>query len=593
MTRAGSPPRSAVRRTGRPGRPDGVRTLVRGVHGRRGHQALARPHHHRGRQHVVRSAHEQSAPPAQRRALRGEVHPVQAAGRPGPAGFLGRHRPHRRRHFRQGHRQPRDRADRAPRPDLQRRHALLGIDRARRPRVAAGRPWRDRGGDAREEPAGRAGDDLPPQGPRAQAQPRHPGPGQASAVTAAGRTPLEGLRVLTVSQFGAGPFGTQVLADLGAEVIKIEDSAVGGDVARYVPPWQIEADSLYFQAFNRGKKSVTLNLLHPDGREVFHDLVRVSHAVYNNVRGDLPRKLGLTYEALGAVNRAVDCCSLSGFGSTGPRAAEPGYDYLIQGHAGYMAITGEPDGPPGKCGVSVIDFAGGYASMLALMVGLWDAQRTGVGRNLDVSLLDTAVSMLSYFATWTLNRGWEPERVADSGHQTLVPSQNFRTADGWIVVFCAKEKFWLALVEAMDLGHLARDPRFATFADRLRHKAALLALLRPRFHDRTTAEWLTRLRGRVPCAPVNTVRQALEDEQVRAREMIVEVEHPEYGVIREVASPIRTAGAVRRPAPAPRLGEHTEQVLRDVLMYPSARIATLRASGALGGDPRSPTAAST
>ncbi|HSE92720.1 MAG TPA: CoA transferase [Methylomirabilota bacterium] len=396
------------------------------------------------------------------------------------------------------------------------------------------------------------------------------------------RPPLDGLRVLAVSQFGAGPFGTQVLADLGAEVIKIEDPAQGGDVSRYVPPWQIEGDSLYFQAFNRGKKSITLDLRHPEGRAVFHDLVRVSHAVYNNVRGDLPRKLGLTYETLGAVNPAVVCCSLSGFGSTGPRAAEPGYDYLIQGHAGYMAITGEPDGPPGKCGVSVIDFAGGYASMLALMVGLWDAQRSGVGRDLDVSLLDTAVSMLSYFAAWTLNRDWQPQRVADSGHQTLVPSQNFRTADGWIVVFCAKEKFWQALAEALDLGPLACDPRFASFPDRLQHKDALLAVLQPRFRERPTAEWLARLRGRVPCAPVNTVRQALEDEQVRAREMIVEVDHPDYGVIREVASPIKTAGAVRRPAPAPRLGQHTEAVLRDVLRYPPARISALRASGALG-----------
>ncbi|MBI4592873.1 MAG: CoA transferase [Candidatus Rokubacteria bacterium] len=401
------------------------------------------------------------------------------------------------------------------------------------------------------------------------------------------RPPLDGLRILTASQFGAGPFGTQVLADLGAEIIKLEDPA-GGDVARYVPPWEIDGDSLYFQSFNRGKKSVTLDLRHPEGRNVFHDLVRVSHAVYNNVRGDLPGKLGLTYEALGAVNPAIVCCSLSGFGASGPRAAEPGYDYLIQGHAGYMAITGEPDGPPGKCGVSIIDFAGGYASMLGLMVGLWDAQRTGIGRDVEVSLLDTAVSMLSYFATWTLNRDWQPERVADSGHQTLVPSQNFRTRDGWIVIFCAKEKFWRNLVEAMDLPHLAGDPRFATFAERLRHKAELIPLLEERLAALSTADWLARLRGRVPCAPVNTVRQALADPQVRQRGVILEVEHPVFGTIREVASPIRTEGAISAPAPAPALGQHTEQVLRDVLRYPPDRIQALRASGALGRDRRSP-----
>jgi crotonobetainyl-CoA:carnitine CoA-transferase CaiB-like acyl-CoA transferase len=396
------------------------------------------------------------------------------------------------------------------------------------------------------------------------------------------RPPLEGLRILAVSQFGAGPFGTQVLADLGAEIIKIEDPEVGGDVSRYVPPYTAEADSLYFQSFNRGKKSVVINLQHPDGQHVFRDLVKVSDAVFNNVRGDQPERLGLTYDALKDVNPRIVCCSLSGFGSTGPRAAEPGYDYLIQGYAGFMSITGEPDGPPGKCGVSIIDFAGGYAAMLGLMVALWDAQRSGVGREVEVSLLDTAVSMLSYFATWMLNRDWEVERTRDSGHQTLVPAQNFSTRDGWIVIFCAKEKFWRNLVEAMGLPELERDPRFRTFADRLAHKAALIPILRERFRTRPTAEWLRLLRGRVPCAPVNSVRQALEDEQVRARDMIIEVDHPVFGRIREVASPIKTPGAAPAPAPAPRLGEHTDRILSEVLGYGRHTIAALREKGAIG-----------
>jgi crotonobetainyl-CoA:carnitine CoA-transferase CaiB-like acyl-CoA transferase len=393
---------------------------------------------------------------------------------------------------------------------------------------------------------------------------------------------LDGLRIVSVSQFGAGPFGTQLLADLGAEVLKVEDPAVGGDVARHVGPYAAGGDSLYFQSFNRGKKSITLDLKHPGGQAVLRDLARVSHAVYNNLRGDLPAKLGLTYAALRDVNPALVCCSLSGFGATGPRAAEPAFDYLIQGYAGWMSVTGEPDGPPGKCGVSVVDFAGGYASMAALLAGLWDAQRTGVGRDIDISLLDTAVSMLSYFAIWTLNRDWQPGRVADSGHQSLVPAQNFRTRDGWLVVFCNKEKFWQALVEALDLPAVGRDPRFATFADRRAHKEALVTVLAARFAERTTAEWLARLRGRVPCAPVNTIAQALADEQVRAREMIVEVKHPRLGVLREVASPVKTAGTPP-PRPAPGLGEHTEEILRDLLGYDPARIAALRASGALNG----------
>src|SRR5262249_29409654 len=233
--------------------------------------------------------------------------------------------------------------------------------------------------------------------------------------------------------------------------------------ARHVGPYAGEDDSLYFQSFNRGKKSITLDLTHPEGRAVLRDLARVSHAVYNNLRGDLPARLGLTYAALKDVNPALVCCSLSGFGATGPRAVEPAFDYLIQGYAGWMSVTGEPGGPPGKCGISVVDFAGGYASMAALMAGLWDAQRTGVGRDIDISLLDTAVSMLSYFAIWALNRDWAPERTRDSAHQVLVPAQNFPTKDGWIVVFCNKDKFWQELVEALEAPEVARAPRFRTF----------------------------------------------------------------------------------------------------------------------------------
>ncbi|HEY3101839.1 MAG TPA: CoA transferase [Methylomirabilota bacterium] len=399
---------------------------------------------------------------------------------------------------------------------------------------------------------------------------------------AARRPPLQNLRILAISQFGAGPFGTQLLADLGAEILKIEDPAVGGDVARHVGPYAADGDSLYFQSFNRGAKSITLDLKHPQSFAVLRDLARVSHAVYNNLRGDLPETLGLTYAALKDVNPALVCCSLSGYGRTGPRAAEPAFDYLIQGYAGWMSVTGEPDGPPGKCGVSVVDFAAGYASMAALLAGLWEAQRTGVGRDIELSLLDTAVSMLSYYAIWALNRDWEPARVEDSGHQSLVPAQNFPTRDGWIVIFCNKEKFWTSLIEAMELPDVARDPRFATFADRSVHKAALVPILSARFAERTTAEWLARLRGRVPCAPVNTIAQALADEQVTARDMIIEIKHPRFGVLREVGTPVKTEGAAPNLSPAPALGQHGDDILSTLLHYDAGRIAALRASGALG-----------
>ena len=396
------------------------------------------------------------------------------------------------------------------------------------------------------------------------------------------RPPLAGLRILAIDQFGAGPFGTQLLADLGAEIIKIEDPVTEGDSSRATGADARDGDSLFFQSFNRGKKSVALDLRHDGARAVFHDLVRVSHAVFNNLRGDQPGRLGLTYAALRDVNPAVVCCSLSGFGLTGPRAGDPAFDYLIQGYAGWMSLTGEPDGPPGKCGVSVVDFAGGYAAMSALMAGLWDASRSGVGRDIDISLLDTAVSMLSYLAAWSLNQDWQPRRVADSGHQALVPAQNFPTRDGFIVIFCNKPKFWDALVDALELPAVGRDARFATFADRLANRDALLPVLSARFQERTTAEWLARLRGRVPCAPVNTMAEALADEQVRAREMIIEVKHPERGTLREVASPVKTPGAITAPAPAPKLGQHTDEVLRELLGYASSRIAALRTAGAFG-----------
>ena len=396
------------------------------------------------------------------------------------------------------------------------------------------------------------------------------------------RPPLEGVRILAISQFGAGPFGTTVLSDMGAEVIKIEDPGAGGDVARYVPPFEIERDSLYFQAFNRGKKSVTLNLRTESGMAVLHDLVKESDGVYNNLRGDLPAKLGLDYEALGRFNRKVVCCSLSGFGSTGPRVSEPGYDHLIQAYAGYMSLTGEPEAPPAKCGVSIIDFAGGYASVLGLMIGLFDAQRTGVGRNVDVSLLDTGIAMLSYFASWTLNRDWEPTRQAHSSHQTLLPSQNFRTRDGWIVVFCAKEKFYENLVVAMGRPDMVTDPRYANFSARLKNRSELIPELQKEFEKRDTEDWLADLRGGVPCAPVNSVADALQDQQVLARKMILEVEHPEYGIIQQVASPIKTEGVIEHPTPGPGLGEHTDEVMAEVLGYSSERVSSLRAEGAFG-----------
>jgi crotonobetainyl-CoA:carnitine CoA-transferase CaiB-like acyl-CoA transferase len=393
--------------------------------------------------------------------------------------------------------------------------------------------------------------------------------------------PLENVRILAVEQFGAGPFGTMHLADLGAEVIKIEDPAEGGDVARYVPPYIGQQDSLYFQSFNRNKLSLTLDLRKEDGRQVFEDLVRVSDAVYNNLRGDLPRRLGLDYAALGQLNPRIVCCSLSGFGLTGSRAAEPGYDYLMQGYAGFMSLTGEPDAPPAKAGVSIVDFSGAFVSVLGLVVGLFQAQRTDKGCDVDVSLLDTAVSMLSYVGVFHLNQGYEPRRLPSSAHPSLYPSQVFRTKDDYVVIMCFKEKFWQRLCQRVGLSELVDDPRFRRFSDRLEHRDELLPILEERLLERTTAEWLDRLQGQVPCAPVNTVGQALEDEQVLARDMVIEVPSEQWGSVRQTGNPIKLSCAEPRKDPAPALGQQTDHVLANVLGYPSERIDQLRSGGVI------------
>jgi crotonobetainyl-CoA:carnitine CoA-transferase CaiB-like acyl-CoA transferase len=395
-----------------------------------------------------------------------------------------------------------------------------------------------------------------------------------------GALPLDGLRILAATQLGAGPFGMMFLGDLGAEVIKIEDPSSAGDEARRVPPFADPDahDGLYYQAFNRGTRSLTLNLRHPEGQALLRRLVGRVDAVFNNLRGDLPAALGLDYAALRDANPRVVCCSLTGFGRTGPRRGEPAYDYLLQAYAGFMSVTGEPDAPPTKCGVSIVDFAGGMLAALAVMIGLHRARATGVGCDVDVSLLDAALSMLNYMGLWSLNRAWRPVRHPLGQHQSLIPSQTFRTADGWLVIMVMKEKFWQRLVECLELPVLGDDPRFRTFADRLEHREALIPLVEDAFRRRTTAEWLARLRGRVPVAPVYTVEEALADEQAIAREMIVEVEHPVFGTLREVGCPIKLNGLTPHYAPGAALGADTAALLAEVGVD-GAALEGLRARG--------------
>ena len=394
--------------------------------------------------------------------------------------------------------------------------------------------------------------------------------------------PLADLRIVAVEQFGAGPFGTLLLADLGAEVIKIEDPAAGGDVGRSVPPGAVDSSSLYFEAFNRGKRSIALDLTNEAGRGVLHRLVATCDAVYNNLRGDLPERLGLTYAALGEVNPTIVCVSLSAYGREGERRAEPGYDALVQAETGWASLTGEPGTPPARSGLPMVDYAAGLTAACGLLAGVHEARRTGRGRDIDTSLFDTALAMLSYQATWWLSAGIPTRRLPHSAHPSIVPFQFFETADGFIAVACAKEKFFTALAEALEMPELTHDARFASFAARHEHREALTEVLSARLLERTTDEWLDRLRGVVPCAPVRDLEDALDVERLRGRGMLAAYDHPRLGAVRGMGLPLKASGFTPSYRAAPALGGDAAELL-GAIGYDEVEVAGLRRLGAFGG----------
>ncbi len=373
--------------------------------------------------------------------------------------------------------------------------------------------------------------------------------------------PLAGLRVIAVEQYGAGPFGTMQLADLGAEVIKIENPADGGDMGRRVGPHFVGPnDSHFYQSLNRNKRSLALDLKHPDARSVLLRLTERSDAVLNNLRGDQPSKLGLTYDALQSVNPRIICTHLSAYGRDGSRASWPGFDYLMQAEAGYLSVTGEPDGPPARFGLSVVDFMTGLYAAFALLAGVTAARASGRGRDMDVDLFGCALQNLNYLATWYLNEEHVQGREPRSSHPSLTPSQLFRTRDGWIFIMCNKEKFWPSLCTSVGRPELAADPAFATAALRLRNRGRLTTVLDEVLSTRTTAEWLATFAGEVPAAPVNDLRAALENPMLHERGLIWNLPHPDRPGFRVIGTPFGN-DAPKRAAPA--LGADTVEVLRE------------------------------
>jgi len=400
--------------------------------------------------------------------------------------------------------------------------------------------------------------------------------------------PLAGFRIISAEQYGAGPYGTMHLAQLGAEVIKIEPprkdgpdgkKIAGGDTARAVGPHFLrDGESLYFQSFNLNKKSLTLDLRTDEGQQVLRELVASSHAVANNMRGDLPEKLGLTYDALKDINPGIICAHLSAYGRDNERAKWPGYDYLMQAEAGYCALTGEPGGEPQRMGLSMVDFMTGTIFTIGLLAALVDAQRTGKGRDVDTDLLSAAVHQTSYPALWYMNEGDETERPPRSAHPTATPSQMFKASDGWMFVMCQLPKFWDILVDRIGRSDLRDDPHFASNADRLSQREELTRLLDEEFSKQPMAYWQELLAGFVPVAPVYELGDALDNPWLETIGMRDSVDHPDRENVQVLASPIKLDGERLPNRAAPLLGADSDSILSD-LGYDEDGIAKLRAGG--------------
>jgi len=388
--------------------------------------------------------------------------------------------------------------------------------------------------------------------------------------------PLKGIRVIDFGRFIAVPYAGVALADMGADVIKVEDPDHDDD-ARRTGPHFLGGESMYFLALNWGKRSLAVRLTRPEGHEIMLKLVASADVVIDNFRPGVMAKLGLDHAALAAVNPRIVTCSVTGFGETGAYAAYPGYDYTLQAFAGAMSLTGEPGGPPGKAGLSYVDHSGGLAAALAVCAAIIGRDRAGTGCHVDLGLVDTQISMLSYLAGWTLNAGMNLERTTSGAHHSLVPAQNFATLDGWVSVFVGNDATWHRLSDFLE-NHELRDSRFATNRGRLEYRNELIPLLSAEFSTQPTMQLVDHLMARgVPCAAVNTVADALASPPARERHLVESAHNPIYGEYRHAAGPIPslgTGGAVG----APPLGNDTTDVLRDI-GYADSAIERLIASG--------------
>jgi crotonobetainyl-CoA:carnitine CoA-transferase CaiB-like acyl-CoA transferase len=402
--------------------------------------------------------------------------------------------------------------------------------------------------------------------------------------------PLSHIRVLDLSRVLAGPWAGQNLADLGAEVIKVERPKFGDDSRTYGPPWIKDSegrdtkDSAYFTSANRGKKSITLNISKSEGQKLVRELARISDVLVENYKfGDLAR-YGLSYDDLKQVNPRLIYCSVTGFGQTGPYREHPGYDFMIQGMGGMMSVTGEPDGAPGggpqRAGVPVADIITGMYASIAICAAIAHRAETGIGQHLDLALLDSQIALLAYQNTNYFATGKPPKRIGNL-HPNIVPYQPFKTADGSVILACGNENLFRKFCTAAGCAELADDPRFASNGKRVENRSELTRLLQAVFSSRSTKEWVELLEAAgVPNGPINDVAQVFDEPQVQARGIKVELDHPVAGKLPTVASPMRfSATPVEHKLAPPVLGQHTEEILRGLLQLDDAAIAKLRAEG--------------
>ncbi len=400
-----------------------------------------------------------------------------------------------------------------------------------------------------------------------------------------GEPPLRGLRILDLKQFLAGPFCTQILADLGAEIIKIEPQA--GDPTRFLPPHFYKGESAYFLAINRSKESVVLDLSIEPGRNVFYDLVKKADVVIEAFRPGVAKKLRADYDALKAVNPRIVYCSISGFGQDGPYATRPAYDMIVQALSGAMSLTGEVGGRPVRSGTPIGDLNAGQSAATAILAALWERERSGAGQAIDISMLDVQISMLSYLGEYYLISGDVPG-LQGRGHMSIPTYNAFRARDGRDVLICANtERMWQQLCEALEIPELVNDPRFETNERRHANRAELEPMLERAFAKYNCADLLKRFHEQgIPSAPVNSVAEALADPQVIHRRMVREVPHTLGGEIRVLGNPIKfSRSAENQFNSPPTLGQHTESVLRETLGYNPTQIETLRQQGAFGKQP--------